>query len=100
METHLPPYLKSYFWDVDFDALILEKAPVFILKRLIDRGDTQAWGWTKENFTLDQIKELIITTKDISRKSANFWAKILDIPEKLVPCLQKPYSRIPFGLSG
>ncbi len=98
-KTTLPEFLQPYFWDVPFDKLDLQKNPRFILKRVIDRGDTQSLRWALTIFSLDDIRELILTSRDISRKTANFWAHILDINPKEVPCLQKPYSRIPFGLS-
>ncbi len=95
----LPNFLKKYFWDVDFDSMTLEKSRTFILKRVLDRGDTKALKWLERNFTKEEIKQLLLMTRDISRKTANFWADILKIDHKKVPCLQKPYSRIPFGLS-
>ncbi len=95
----LPKFLKQYFWDVDFNGLNLEKSRTFILKRVLDRGDTQALNWLKENFTNSEIKDLLLFTRDISQKTANFWADYLRIDRKKVPCLQKPYSRIQFGLS-
>lgn len=95
----LPEFLRPYFWDVAFEALDIKKNPRFILKRVIDRGDTKALMWAMSVFTIDDIRNLVLTTRDISRKTANFWALRLDIDPKLVPCLQKPYSRIPFGPS-
>ncbi len=96
--TSIPEFLRPYFWDVKFEEVDIEKNPSFVLKRVIDRGDTKAIRWAKTRFTTDDLKDLIMTTRDISRKTANFWAFILDIDPKSVPCLQKPYSRIPFGL--
>lgn len=97
---HKPPaFLKKYFWDVDFDLLDLEKSKTFILKRVLDRADSKALDWLRQNYTKREIKDLLLNTRDISRKTANFWADYLKIDHKKVPCLQKPYSRIPFGLS-
>lgn len=105
MKNNLPGSFKSYFWDVDFDSLRLEKKQSFstkksfILKRLLDRGDTEAINWVKENYNRKEIEELLLTTRDISQKTANFWADFLKLDRQKVPCLQKPYTRIPFGLS-
>lgn len=95
----LPGFLKEYFWDVDFKSLTLEKNRTFILKRVLDRGNTKAVRWLIKNYPLREIGNLIQTTRDLSQKSANFWADYLNIDHKRVPCLQKPYSRIQFGLS-
>lgn len=93
----LPEFLRPYFWDVEFEDVDIQKNPLFVLKRIIDRGDTKAFMWAMKRFSLDDIRRLITTSRDLSRKTANFWAFILDIDPKLVPCLQKPYSRILFG---
>lgn len=90
--------LAPVFWDVKFEEVDIAKNPRFVLKRVIDRGDTRALKWIMERFTKEDIKELILTSRDVSRKTANFWTLILDIDPNKVPCLQKPYSRTPFGL--
>lgn len=95
----LPEFLRQYFWDVDFDKLDVAKKPRFILKRVIDLGDTRALTWVQSIFDQEDIEELILTSRDLSRKTANYWTTILDLDPKKVPCLQKPYSRIPFGPS-
>lgn len=95
----LPKFFKKYFWDVDFGSLNIKKSQMFILKRVLDRGDTKALVWLLQYYTKEDIRELILTTRDLSAKTANFWANYLNIDPKKVPCLQKPYSRTPFGLS-
>lgn len=99
MKTDLPDSFKSYFWDVNFDSLNLKENKSFILKRLLDRGDTQALTWVLQNYDREDIGELLLSSRDISQKTANFWADFLKLDRQKVPCLKKPYSRIPFGLS-
>lgn len=98
-KAQLPEYLRPYFWDVNFDLLNFKKSKTFILKRVLDRGDIRALGWMRRNYTNQEIEKLILTTRDISPKTANFWALFLGIDKRKVVCLQKPYSRIQFGLS-
>jgi len=43
-KVELPEYLRSYFWDMNFDLLNFKKSKTFILKRVLDRGDTKAVG--------------------------------------------------------
>ncbi len=95
----LPQSFKEYFWDVDFDKLDLKKSRTFILKRLLDRGDTKALNFLRKYYQREEIKDLLFSTKDISQKTATFWADYLNIDHKKVVCLQKPYSPIQFGLS-
>jgi hypothetical protein len=97
--TQIPEFLRSYFWDVNFDLLDFKKSKIFILKRVLDRGDSKALSWMRKNYTNQEIKKLLLTTRDLSPKTANFWALFLGIDKRKVVCLQKPYSRIQFGLS-
>lgn len=99
MEAQLPDSFKKYFWDVDFNSLNLKENKSFILKRLLDRGDTQAIHWLRGNITEKEIEESLLQTRDLSTKTANFWADFLKLDRSKVLCLQKPYTRIPFGLS-
>jgi len=96
-QDQLPEFLRRYFWDVEFENVSIEKNPSFVLKRILDRGDTRAIKWAMTKFTLSDIKDIVTSSRDLSRKTANFWTVLLDIDPKDVPCLQKPYSRIPFG---
>jgi len=98
MDSKLPESFRQYFWDVDFDSLEWQKAPQFVLKRIIDRGSLEAWQWASQRYTLQQVKDLMTTSRDLSRRTANFWAKILNLNPQEVPCLQKPYSPMPFQL--
>ena len=95
----LPAYLRKYFWDVEFSKIDPVKSRSFILKRVLDRGDNKALKWLLKHYTKKDIKELLLKTRDLSPKTANFWAFYLGIDPQDVPCLQKPYSRIQFGLS-
>ena len=99
MNGKLPESLRPYFWDVKFEQLSVEDSPLFILKRVLDRGDTEAHRWALSLYTYEDIVGLITTTRDVSKKTANFWAEMLDVDKTQVPCLQKPYSPTPFGLS-
>jgi len=95
----LPSFLEQYFWDVDFDKLSFNKSKTFILKRVLDRGNDKAIKWLLQYYTKEDIKKLLLSSRDLSPKTASFWADYLRLDHKKVPCLQKPYSRIQFGLS-
>lgn len=99
MVTKLPAFLKQYFWDVDFEKIDPEKSKMFILKRCLDRGSDKAIKWLLQHYTKDDIRHLLLTSRDLSAKTANFWADLLGLDKRKVVCLQKPYSRIQFGLS-
>lgn len=98
MKEKLPEFLRQYFWDVDFGELDGQKDAFFITKRVLDRGTTQALSWVISEYGVDKIRQVVTGTRDLDRSTANFWADILVIKKEEVPCLNKPYSPIHFGL--
>jgi len=99
MPKKLPKSFQEYFWDTDFDKINLSSNTKYVIKRILDRGNLDSIKWILNNFPIDIIKHTLISSKDISRKTANFWAEYFNIPKSQITCLQKPYSPIHFGLS-
>lgn len=97
-ETKLPEFFREYFWDVSFEDIDPEKSKFMIIKRVIDRGNTSAVGFVINRYGLDEVKNVVLTTRDLDRATGNFWAEILNLDKSKVPCLQKPYSPIHWGL--
>lgn len=98
-KPQLNDFLRPYFWDVPFEDLKIEKHAFLIVKRVLDRGNLSDIRWLVKTYGKDEIKRVITKTKDLSRPTGNFWADILKLPKNRVPCLQKPYFPIHFGLS-
>lgn len=94
----LPKRLQKYFWDVDIDQLNMEKNGDFILKRVLEQGETQDILWLKQKFTLNDFRQVLRKYRDFSRKTALFWALILNLKSSEVKCLQIPYRQIPYGV--
>jgi len=62
-----------------------------MIERILELGDETAINWMNQQFTLDQIKEVLITSKRISTKTGIFYAKIYDVNEHKLECIQKPF---------
>ncbi len=91
----LPKFLQEYFWEVEFDQINFKERRIFVLKRILEYGDIKAVEWMQKKFRRAEIKDVLCRFRGFSRKTANFWAVILDIPKKDVLCLKKPSSRAP-----
>jgi len=98
-KTQVPEFLRSYFWDVEFEKLEIKRSAHLIIKRVLDRGSLSDIRWLLKTYGKDEIKKVVMGTRDLARPTGNFWADILGLDKKQVPCLQKPYSPIHFGLS-
>lgn len=97
--TQLPKSFRDYFWDIKFEELDAQSDAFFVIKRVLDRGNLSDIRWLVKTYGKDEIKKVVLKTRDLSRPTGNFWADILGIDKTQVPCLQKPYSPIHFGLS-
>ena len=89
----LPNFLKKYFWEVDFENMDPEKHRVYVLRRMMNYGDEKAISWMWKNFTESEIKNILLRYRDLSLKSANFWAVIVNVEKKDVKCLQRRLSK-------
>ena len=97
--TPLPQFLRPYFWDVAFENLDVKTHSFLVIKRVLDRGNLRDIRWLVKTYEIDSIKKVIMKTKDLARPTGNFWADMLGLDKTQLPCLQKPYSPIHFGLS-
>ena len=98
VKNKLPVSFKSYFWDIDFSKLNFKNTR-FIIKRVLDRGDTNSIKWLVNNYSKVDIENTIMKSRDLSQKTANFWADLYKMDRAKILCLQKHYSPIQFGLS-
>jgi len=95
---NLPEFLRPYFWDVRFEDIKAGESEMFVTKRIIDRGDSKSLHWLRQHYSKDTILQLLKESRDLSAKTATFWADYLGLEYSEVLCLQKPFSPIHFGL--
>ncbi|MBM3700367.1 MAG: hypothetical protein FJW68_05565 [Actinobacteria bacterium] len=86
----LPYFLEKYFWDVDFPGIDKKTYSAFIIERILEFGDKKSIRWMMNSFNLDEIKEVIIASRILSKKSANFWQIIFKIERDNILCFRKP----------
>ncbi|MGD0977051.1 MAG: hypothetical protein ABR875_02045 [Minisyncoccia bacterium] len=90
----IPDFLKKYFWDVDFNGLDANTHSLFIVERILEYGDETATSWMLDNFSKEQIKQTLLERKGFSKKSANYWSLILNIPKDKISCLNRSYQQM------
>lgn len=84
---------RKLFWDVNFENDVKKNAP-FIIGRILEYGDENDIKWMLENFKIFQIKQILSGKRDISLKSANYWASILGVPKSKILCLKTSYQKM------
>lgn len=89
----VPKFLNKYFWDVDFEKIDLDNRRIYVLKRILEYGDTKAIRWMRKNFIVSEIKDILYHYRGLSFKSANFWAFIVNVKKENVKCLKRRLSK-------
>ena len=85
----LPEFLRLLFWDADFDRLGVPGHERYIIERVLELGDVPAVRWLMQRFPREQIVEALCNSRRLSRKSARFWALVMDVPLEQVRCLSR-----------
>jgi len=85
----MPIFLKRYFWDVDLSQLDIEKHSRFIIERILEFGRPEAVRWMRKEFSPSRIKQVIRISRNLSPKSATFWAFIFHLPKNQILCLKQ-----------
>ena len=82
--------LKNLFWDFDIEKIDLKKDREFIIERILKYGLPEQVNWLLDNYTEKLIVEVIKKSKNIDKKTANYWAIHFQIPKKNILCLKRP----------
>ena len=90
----MPAFLKRYFWDTDFSDLDPNKYSTYVIERLLDLGDVDAIKWLFKAYPKNGIKEVVKTTRHLSKKSLNYWLIVLDIEQWKTPALARKQNAI------
>jgi len=89
----IPESVKVILWDVDIEKLDIKRHKKFIIERIIKYGNEKDVGWMLKTYSLKEIGEVVKKSKNIDRKSANYWALRLNIPREEIYCLRNTYQK-------
>ena len=85
----LPATAKKYFWDINADKLDVSKHSRFVIERLLEYGDFPELRWLFQNFSKQKIVDVLKRSRSLSRRSANYWSLILNVPKRDMLSLNK-----------
>lgn len=68
----MPEELKKYFWDVNFSELDIKQHKRYIIARLYCYGDLKAIKWVKDTYTLEEIKDVAKSSRNLKPLVANY----------------------------
>ncbi|MEQ1897762.1 MAG: hypothetical protein ABL971_10300 [Vicinamibacterales bacterium] len=70
----VPSHLRLLFWDTDITTWDPAAYPVYVIERVLERGDTAAVEWMREAFTAEQVVATLRSARNLTPRSANYWA--------------------------
>jgi hypothetical protein len=68
---------RELFWDTDIARLNLQENKQYIIERALELGDEKAVRWLFSIYARSDIKKALQKSRNISRKSSNYWNLIL-----------------------
>ncbi|OGD84656.1 hypothetical protein A2696_01535 [Candidatus Curtissbacteria bacterium RIFCSPHIGHO2_01_FULL_41_13] len=71
--SKIPLRFKKYFWDTDIEKIDLKKHQKYVIERLLELGNPQAYRWLINNFQKDEINRVVSKSRQLSQKTRNFW---------------------------
>ena len=72
-DKSIPSQLFKFFWDVDPRKLNVRRHRRFIIERLLDLGDLEAFWWAQKQYPTALLIEVSLTSRRLSQRSRQFW---------------------------
>jgi len=69
----VPLRLFKFFWDVDPRTLNVRRHSRFIIERILDVGDLNAFWWAQKQYPTALLIEVSLTSRRLSERSKQFW---------------------------
>ncbi len=69
----VPGRFRSLFWDTTLENIDIKKHARYIIEKVLDFGDLDAFKWLTDVYPGGRIKESLLLSRNISEKSRNFW---------------------------
>lgn len=74
--SRLSPHI---FWDVERNALDIQRSDKFIIKRVLEYGLIEDWGLIKTIYGLPHIKNIVLKLKNLDVVTLSFLCVIFDL---------------------
>lgn len=91
----LPRRLDKFFWEVYPSRIDLGQHSEYVIARLLEHGDLNAVRWALKVYSKEDIAKVVKQSRQLSRKTANFWRLRLAIAKSEVYALNRSYLLTP-----
>ena len=69
----IPARFRTLFWDTSLDNVNLKSHGRYVMEKVLEFGDLDAFEWLRDVYPGWQIKETLLLSRTLSEKSRNFW---------------------------
>lgn len=87
----LPRSLRQFFWDVVPGRIDLRGHSEYVIARLLEHGDLAAIRWMLRTYRKPDIAGVVKHSRQLSRKTANYWRLRLAISKSEIYALNRSY---------
>jgi hypothetical protein len=70
----VPGRFSTIFWDTALNNIDLKSHGQYIMEKVLEFGDLDAFNWLRDVYPGWRIKETLLLSRSISEKSRNFWS--------------------------
>lgn len=93
----VPDHARHLFWDTNLESFDPSAFPRYTIARALEHGTERDVAWVRELFGEDAMRDVLRADARLSRRSANFWALVLDVPRTDVAAFAEagPYRAMP-----
>ncbi len=71
--NHIPKHLYWLFWDTDPQKIEISTFSKYIIERILELGNSQAFQWLQLVYPSKKIIEILYTSRSLSEKTKTFW---------------------------
>ncbi len=70
----VPARFRTLFWDTALENINLKSHARYVMEKVLEFGDLDAFEWLCDVYPGRQIKETLLLSRTLSEKSRNFWS--------------------------
>ena len=82
--------LSPLLWDTDYTRLDLQKDKFAIIERIMVYGRPEHIRWMNAQYTEEDLIDVVKTSRNMDKKTANYWAIHFHVPISAVRCFSTP----------
>ena len=84
----VPSRFRALFWDADVETLDVEKHKTYIVERILEFGDEDAYRWMFGTYADEEIIAVVRKSRRISPRTAAMMGNFYRIPREELRCLE------------